>query len=139
MTSSTINLSGLKSSAREKPEPTIALINVVFLMLIFFLIAGALAPPLDQDLTLVRAADLEGREPPDSLVIKSDGSLSYRQTETTLDAFLGSVQLERGDKQLALRIVPDRELPAQELLDVARQLREQGVDQIFLVTERSLQ
>ena len=57
------------SPPAKKPEPAIALINIVFLMLIFFLIAGTLAPPLDKDLTLVRTAGLEGREPPDALVL----------------------------------------------------------------------
>ena len=47
------------SLARPK-EPTIALINVVFLMLVFFMIAGTLAPPLDPDLSLIKAEDLDG-------------------------------------------------------------------------------
>ena len=37
---------------KKHREPTIALINVVFLMLIFFLVAGRIAPPLDADLQL---------------------------------------------------------------------------------------
>ena len=53
---------------RKKGEPTIALINIVFLMLIFFLVAGTLAQPLDGDLELVETSDLEGREPPEALV-----------------------------------------------------------------------
>jgi biopolymer transport protein ExbD len=68
------------SRAHPKPrrEPTIALINVVFLMLVFFMVAGALAPPLDPTLSLVDTAELEGRPPPDALVLHADGRLSYR-------------------------------------------------------------
>ena len=39
---------------KTEREPTIALINIVFLMLIFFLVAGTLAQPLDSALKLVR-------------------------------------------------------------------------------------
>ena len=63
---------------RRKQEPTLALINIVFLMLIFFLVACTPAPPRDPDLTLVETRDLEGREPPNAVVVRADGSLSYR-------------------------------------------------------------
>ena len=59
-------------------EPTIALINIVFLMLVFFMVAGALAPPLDPALTLVKTADLDTVPPPDALVVHPDGRLAYR-------------------------------------------------------------
>ncbi|HBT01217.1 MAG TPA: biopolymer transporter ExbD, partial [Citreicella sp.] len=36
-----------KVRQKTEREPTIALINIVFLMLIFFLVAGTLAQPLD--------------------------------------------------------------------------------------------
>ena len=67
-----------RARATQKREPTIALINIVFLMLVFFMVAGTLAQPLDGDLDLVRTADLEGRAPPDTLVVHADGRLSYR-------------------------------------------------------------
>ncbi|MEL6206235.1 MAG: biopolymer transporter ExbD, partial [Pseudomonadota bacterium] len=63
---------------RAEREPTIALINIVFLMLIFFLVAGTLARPLDPDLTLVQTADLGPAGPPDALVVHADGRLSFR-------------------------------------------------------------
>ena len=63
---------------RKKSEPTIALINIVFLMLIFFLVAGTLAQPLHGKLQLIKTSDLEGREPPDALVLHANGRLSYR-------------------------------------------------------------
>ena len=65
---------------KKKAEPTIALINIVFLMLIFFLVAGTLAQPLDGELELIETNALDGREPPDALVINAAGDLSYRGT-----------------------------------------------------------
>jgi len=71
---------------RRTRDPTITLINIVFLMLIFFLIAGTIAPPLDPGLELVDTSGLEGREPPDALVLLKDGTLSFRGAPTDLAA-----------------------------------------------------
>lgn len=129
-------------------EPTITLINVVFLMLIFFLIAGTLAPPLDTKLTLVETSDLEGREPPDALVITADGQMMYRgqpMDAATYVAEHGEVSeaavggADGSAKRIAVRIVPDRALAAQRLLEVGHALQSAGADQVFVVTERSLE
>jgi biopolymer transport protein ExbD len=121
---------------RRKPEPTIALINIVFLMLIFFLVAGTLAQPLDSALQLVETRDLEGREPPDALVVHSDGGLSYRGDELSdVAAFLegrDAAALER------VRIVPDRTLDAAKLVRLARDLRAGGAQSVVIVTEQAL-
>lgn len=115
-------------------EPTIALINIVFLMLIFFLVAGTLAPPLDGALRLVRTADLEGAAPPDALVIRADGTLRYRGMAVASASDWWSEQ----DSAVA-RLVPDRDLPAQTLVQIGRALREAGAERVVVVTERGLQ
>lgn len=137
-----MQLSTDPKDGKQKPEPSIAMINIIFLMLIFFLIAGTLAPPLDRDLTLVDTTELEGREPPDALVILSDGSLSYRRTPTTVEDYVAEVAASQsgvGYEGIAVRVVPDRELPAARLIEVSNSLREEGAARVFVVTERSLQ
>ncbi|MCI5076937.1 biopolymer transporter ExbD [Oricola sp.] len=124
------------SSGSKKAEPTIALINIVFLMLIFFLIAGTLAPPLDSDLSLVRTAGLEGREPPDAAVIHADGTITWRG-EATDPA--GIVAQLGQDEEPAIRIVPDRALAATKLIEIAEDLRREGAQRVFIVTERGLE
>ncbi|MDX8350494.1 biopolymer transporter ExbD [Cognatiyoonia sp. IB215446] len=122
---------------KKKAEPTIALINIVFLMLIFFLVAGTLAQPLEGDLELVETQALEGREPPDALVIKADGGLSHRGAPLPdVAAFL---QDKTDDDLVEVRIVPDRALSADRLVTVSRNLREGGAQSVIIVTERALQ
>ncbi|MDX8354810.1 ExbD/TolR family protein [Cognatiyoonia sp. IB215182] len=122
---------------KKKAEPTIALINIVFLMLIFFLVAGTLAQPLDRELELVETSALDGREPPDALVINAAGDLSYRGT--ALPDVVAFLQ-DRAEDQLAeVRIVPDRALAADRLVEVSRNLREGGAQSVIIVTERALQ
>ncbi|MBV0912472.1 ExbD/TolR family protein [Anianabacter salinae] len=125
-----------RARPRSDREPTIALINIVFLMLIFFLVAGTLAPPLDGALRLVNTAEWDAAPPPDALVLHADGSLAYRGAPiASAAAFAASLPEEDRD---TLRIVPDRAAPAQRLVAVGAQLRAAGAGRIVIVTERAL-
>ena len=129
-----------KPVEKPKREPTITLINVVFLMLIFFLIAGTLAPPLEPDLTLVSTRYLEGRDPPDAMVITADGTMMYRGALIDAASYVAKMAaLEPGADQTVVRIVPDQDLGALKLLEIGRALQMAGADKVFLVTERGLQ
>ena len=122
---------------KTKAEPTIALINIVFLMLIFFLVAGTLAQPLDGELKLVRTSDLDGRAPPDALVLHADGRMTYRGDEI---ADIAAYLARSSEEDLAeIRVVPDRELPADRLVALSRALRQGGAQSVIIVTERALQ
>jgi len=121
-----------QSPRRKKRDSTIPLINVVFLMLVFFLIAGTVAPPLDPNLNLVQTRDLEGREPPDALVLHADGRLSFRGQSIT------PAQHITANGTGPSRIVPDRDAPAERLMEVTGALRRAGATSVILVTERAL-
>ena len=122
-----------KAPLRPRPEPTIALINIVFLMLIFFMVAGTLAPPIDKELKLVDTRDLEGREPAFALVITRSGTLRYRGRDVDEPApYLAELE----DRTVA-RVMPDRAASAQVLLQVARDLRAEGVEKVMIVTEKA--
>ncbi len=118
---------------RRKRDSTITLINVVFLMLIFFLIAGTIAPPLDSSLELVETSGLEGREPPDALVLHKDGTLSFQGRLTDPETYMAT----HGAKPV--RIVPDRAVPGSRLIEITGALRRLGAPSVFLVTVRSLE
>lgn len=121
------------AAERRRRDPTIALINVVFLMLIFFLIAGTVAPPLEKDLELVDTSGLEGREPPDALVLRADGTLSYRGTPIDPADYMA------GHDAGPVRIVPDRDARGVRLMEVSGALRRLGANSVVLVTERALE
>lgn len=124
----------IRSAQPRRPrDPTIAMINVVFLMLVFFLIAGTVAPPLDPELELVDTSGLEGREPPDALVLLRDGTLSFRGAPVDPAAFMAT------HAPGPVRIVPDRNAPAPRLIEVTGALRRAGAPSVILVTKRALQ
>lgn len=122
---------------RTQREPTIALINIVFLMLVFFMVAGTLAQPLDPQLALVQTRDLEGRAPPDTLVVYPDGRITYQGSDQ-MDA--ASFISDLSDEQrVVVRVLPDRALPAQSLVALTRDLRAAGAQKVLLVTQRALE
>ncbi|MEM6481766.1 MAG: biopolymer transporter ExbD [Pseudomonadota bacterium] len=120
------------SPPRRARNSTIALINVVFLLLIFFLIAGTVAPPLDPEVRLVNTEDLEGREPPDALVLRADGSLNYRGVPSDPERFMA----DHGPNPV--RLVPDQAATGQRLIEVTGALRRLGAPSVILVTEQGL-
>jgi len=120
--------------AGRRREPTIALINVVFLMLVFFMVAGTIAPPLSRDVRLVEVAGLDGAAPPDALVVMADGTLRHRDRPVRDPA---AWIAERGSSEA--RLLPDRAVPAARLVEVARALGRGGAERVLIVTERGLQ
>ena len=116
--------------ARRRPEPVIGLINVVFLMLVFFLIAGSVAAPVDREIRLVRLEEAGAPPPPDVLVLTAEGALRVGGAETTVEAFLAS------RPEAVARLMPDRDAPAARLVEVARELRAGGAERVIVVTER---
>lgn len=122
---------------RPQSEGTITLINVVFLMLIFFLIAGTLTPPLDNDITLISAETGEPVQPPDTLSARANGTLFFRGEFTDVETFLVRLGENNTDEALMVRIIADKELPALKLIDLVSKLRGLGVNSVHVVTERA--
>lgn len=122
---------------RPQSEGTITLINVVFLMLIFFLIAGTLTPPLDNDITLISAETGEPVQPPDTLSARANGALFFRGEITDIKTFLVRLRENNTTGPLMVRIIVDKELPALKLIDLASKLRGLGVSSVHVVTERA--
>jgi len=118
-------------TTRAKGEPTIGLINVVFLMLIFFLIAGTIAPPPGNGISLVRIADLEVQAPPEALVLTVEGTLRHREAETDAATYVATLPEPR-----VARILPDRAAPAAALVTLAGALREAGAERVVILGEK---
>ncbi|KPP92929.1 biopolymer transporter ExbD [Erythrobacter sp. HL-111] len=123
------------ASRRRKVErePTIALINIVFLILIFFMVAGTLSEMPREAFEFVSSGEMDSSAPGDILVIARDGCVSFggRSYAGIEDAIAAHPEL-RGEA----RILPARDLPGAELLAAMRDLREAGVARILLVAER---
>ncbi|WP_290999645.1 biopolymer transporter ExbD [Hoeflea sp.] len=122
----------------RKPENTVPLINVVFLMLIFFLVAGTLAPAPDREVDFITLAATDPASPPDMLFVRADGTLTWRGEALPITDHVRRWQelQQEGAELRPLRIAADRSLPAIDLLETIDELRSAGVDLIVFIAER---
>ena len=122
----------------KKPkEPTIALINIVFLLLIFFLAASTIAPPLDQEVKLIDTRLLDSDPPPNALVIRADASLLFEGKIISMEDFLKQQKSHQvANNSLAIRVVPDKQLKAKALVKITNQLKQGGAQSVTLVTQK---
>ncbi|MEP3048949.1 MAG: biopolymer transporter ExbD [Roseibium sp.] len=122
----------------KKPlETTISLINIVFLMLIFFLVAGQLAPPLDPEVTLAQIEEIDPLPPPDALYVRKDGALVYREQPITAAAYLSEFEGEGDAEKTTIRLAADQGLTTDHLLKHVAALYQAGASRVVLVTQKS--
>ena len=123
---------------RELPENTITLINVVFLMLIFFLVVGTVATPLSEHILPAQTKDLPIVPPhPNIVEITEDGKIDYRKEPVSLDqlivALSGATDGVDHTKPV-IKLVAHRNLDADRLIEILEAMATGGVQNIRLVT-----
>ena len=109
------------------------LINIVFLMLIFFMLAGTLKPSDE-----IQAAALE-----DAAMIEEDLLVIVMTHEGELSVEGQSIDRQALQSLLEINIAavgkvaikPDSRLPAERLLFLTEQLRESGISEVTLIVE----
>lgn len=125
----------LPPKSQKRPlETTISLINIVFLMLIFFLVAGQLAPPQDGEVDLAQTDDAPPLPPPDALYVRKDGSMVYRGEAVTAAIYLAGTNGFQEDGDKLVRLGADAELPADLLLEHVSALYAAGATGVVIVT-----
>ena len=125
------------SPRRREPDLT-SLINIVFLILIFFIVAGTLRPFSARNIKLAKSRpDSVGVAVRANLVAYADGRLSYRNEAVSLDDLVARMRRERNLTEAApLTVVADARLSAKRLLEVVRAVRGAGVGEISILTEK---
>ncbi|MFC5739672.1 ExbD/TolR family protein [Sinirhodobacter huangdaonensis] len=123
----------MRRFARRRSEPTIALINVVFLLLTFFLVAGAIGARPPAGLRLARLAD--GAPAPMRGTVALDAAGTALWPEGVADA-AGFIATLPADTAGTARILPDRAAPAAALVALARTLQAAGAQEVRILAER---
>lgn len=130
-------------STRSPAEPTLALINVVFLLLLFFVVSGTIVYQHDRSIIPPTSMLLTpGKAPADAIYIDADGTLSFRgnaQGPAEIARILlaaGEGERESGALARTIQVVADRRLRAQTLLVVIEDLEKQGLYSLSIVTVR---
>lgn len=125
----------------ERPfegENILPLINVVFLLLIFFLLVGQMRPP---EIIAVEPPESESEAKPRSeavrLLIGADGTLALGDEPVSEAGLHDKVSaLARKSPGMALRLKADRAIDAARAIDVMMILHQAGIDRVVLLTEQ---
>ncbi len=117
---------------RQRPrEAVVPMINVVFLLLIFFLMTAAFVPPAPMDVTLPQGAAAAQAGTEDALYLSADGTLAFR-SETGAAA----LRLAASGANGALDLRADAGVAAADLAKVLSRLAAAGVSEARLITVR---
>lgn len=124
--------------SREEPERILPLINVVFLLLIFFMIVGRLAAGDPFVVTPPNAAAEDpARTAGHEVLIGADGRLALDGEPVDRDALAGRMRAAFGGPDSPpVRVRADAATPALEVVRVMELLRAAGAPSIELTTVR---
>lgn len=118
----------------EQGENVLPLVNVVFLLLIFFMIAGTLTSPEKFALQPPQAEqekDLADQKL--QLQVNNEGQLAIRETAITVDE-LKQRLAEKPAK--IVQVKANADLPAKELIKLMETLTASGVSELQLITQK---
>ena len=123
-----------ETGARDNIGP---MINIVFLLLVFFLLAGTLGPrpPIEIDPVTTQLSP-PAEMPADGLYVAASGQLFYRQQSIDLGGLPDAARPHAEGPRSAIDVVVDRRLEARLLFQVMDALGTAGFVDVKLVTER---
>ena len=138
---------------RSRTDNTIALINVVFLMLIFFLFAGSVEPNDAHDINPPDVTvEREKTDTGGALVVLPDGSMTLGGAPVEMEGLAAALMpgaaqesvpgeesgaAEKSATSEPLRIVADKSLPASTLNRILADARAAGRERIVLVARQA--
>jgi len=129
-----------RRARRTPPEPVVPLINVVFLLLIFFMLAGTLrsSPTLDvRPPALAQGTDREPSRERAELEVDSQGRLALDGEAVPRSGWRVSLAERLRGWQGPLDLRADAQLPAKELHPLLEVLRDAGISETRLVVSET--
>lgn len=120
-----------------------ALINVVFLLLLFFVVTGTIVYQHDRSIVPPTSILLNpGKAPADAVYINAEGTLSFRgivQGPAEIARVLraeSEAGVAHDSVARTIRLVADHRLKARALLAIVEDFKDQGLDSLSIVTVR---
>ncbi|PLX37871.1 MAG: biopolymer transporter ExbD [Hyphomicrobiales bacterium] len=123
---------------KRDEENLIPLINIVFLMLILFLAAGVLRPFKEGSVSPAESSfSQQGERPMEPVLVDRSGRIFVGGEEHDPASLTSLLQSRRtAGMTNPVPVVADRDLPADQLVDVIEATKAAGVEKIRLVTRR---
>ncbi|MEM1371073.1 MAG: biopolymer transporter ExbD [Pseudomonadota bacterium] len=128
----------LKRTVRKRPEENLVpLINIVFLILIFFLVASTISPIKTRGIELAETQKAsKGPIVPRTVVVGENGAPFINGTAVDEDGLTLMAAQWATEEESAVTIVADAKLTGDELVTIVSRLSAAGVKNVKLLTQR---
>lgn len=126
-----------RPARRQFGEPVIPLINIVFLLLIFFMLAGTFTTPEPFSVDPPEARSGASTEDDEGVILLgTGGALAFEGEELDGGEALQRAVARRleGEPELELRLKADGRVDSGRLLDTMDRLRDAGAERLLLLT-----
>ena len=130
-----------QTPVRRSSDWVLQFINIVFLLLLFFLVNGTIAERQDIGVEPPRSILIAAGNPPrDAVSISKEGNIVFRQVPVTVEQIARRLRSDAkalglvGESLPSLVIVADRRFNASRLVDTLNALKRLGVRDISLIT-----
>jgi biopolymer transport protein ExbD len=124
-----------RPAKRPEQENVIPLINVVFLLLIFFMLAGKLGQSDPFELTPPTSESARApTERPATVYVGADGRTALGDEVLALQALESAVRERMGNGGGVVRLKTDKAAEANRVIDIMEALRRAGVERVTLLT-----
>ena len=124
---------------RDADEAMLPLINVVFLLMVFFMIVGSMSVPDAIDLKPAQSQQLDAADDdPLRLLVDSQGRLALGSDVFEVDQLASRIETWRAVHQHeSLQLKADAQADAQYVVALLEQLRGLGIEQVVLLTAKN--
>jgi biopolymer transport protein ExbD len=124
----------IKKSKIDNSDNLLPLVNIIFLLLIFFMMAGVIQKTKelnDVNLATVTIEEYQENNQP-VLFINKNGQLILDDTPVTLENLKNNLESVSGEKKLL--IAADGDLMSQQLNEVLTELHDSKISKVTLIT-----
>jgi len=124
----------IKKSKIDNSDNLLPLVNIIFLLLIFFMMAGVIQKTKelnDVNLATVTIDEYQENNQP-VLFINKNGQLILNDTPVTLENLKNNLESVSGEKKLL--IAADGDLMSQQLNEVLTELHDSKISKVTLIT-----
>jgi biopolymer transport protein ExbD len=120
---------------KQEYESVLPLINIVFLLLIFFMLAGAFTKP---DMFAVEIPDAASNNDANrddiTLLMNANGELAIETTRYSKDELISLIKNKLDNKGVVVQLKADENVKSQDLIAMMETLSTTGLQSIRLLT-----
>ncbi len=124
-----------RSGEKERGEQVLPLVNIVFLLLVFFMLAGAFTRPEPFHVAPPTTSGAAASTPSPAIVLVGAGQLAFQgELLRDLDDLRGRIRDWAKAQPAELQVKIEGSLPAGRLVAVLRTLESAGIASVILLT-----